>query len=244
MDNIAVIEAGLSAASATLAHKIGNTTESVSNSKRIFSRREFIAGLGKASALYLASPLVGSILVAAGVSGYKDEEKRVSLALRRLAMRLNGIQSNFHPEDTVIFVRNLIWAMKLLELKDWFGEASSGLAQHNTNVGFLAGAAHSGVEDFLVLGPDFCANVLELLPRPYLRALVKCNGGVENAAKVRIISPLKPQDIDNVNLLLDEIYKFGMYGVMDYDNFLALNLTDFLSPPAIRIERILKEAES
>lgn len=247
--NIGYIEAGVSVALSSLIYrKAENAGKDDDSGEKInpprFSRREFIIGLGKATSFYLASPLGGSLLSIAAVSNHGANEHEIISALRRLAIRLNGMQSGLHPEDASLFVRNLVWAMKFLELERWLNDNFGDLTQNNVNIGFLAGAAHSGVEDFLVLGQDFCADVFGLLPKFYLKELIKANGGVENVSRIRVVSPLTPHDVNDINTFLDEVYKFGMFGTVNPNNLFALNMSGFPSPYATKIKSILEKVES
>src|SRR5690606_10812823 len=66
--------------------------------------------------------------------------------IKRLLTRIQGLSSNIHPENTLIFMRNILFALKLKTL-------ANKLKKENDSplIAYSVGADHNGVEDLLYL---------------------------------------------------------------------------------------------
>lgn len=89
--------------------------------------------------------------------------------VQRVANRLNGLMSMAKPFDHFIFLRNAIWAHKLLDL----AEKESARLGRRLNISYQVGAAHGGVEDFLALGKMPIEAILQVYPAEVLRDTAK-----------------------------------------------------------------------
>lgn len=105
-------------------------------------------------------------------------------ALLRIMERLHALQSHAHPEQAFIFFRNAMMADKLLSVAEDFQQQSGKKA----NIGFEVGALHSGIEDFLRLGPDFCRFIISNYPSNFLKRLEETNGSLQNVCTTRIFT--------------------------------------------------------
>lgn len=93
-------------------------------------------------------------------------------AARRVLSSLSDISTRAHPESETVFLRNAIMAEKLLTV----GEYIKTKTGHKPNMAFCVGAMHSGIEDFLQAGPDFCRAIITAYPDVILRDLIARNG--------------------------------------------------------------------
>lgn len=112
-------------------------------------------------------------------------------ALHRIIDRINGLQSNTHPEQLVVFFRNLIMADKMLTVADDFKQKTGRKAQIAFNVEY----GHNGVQDFLRVGPDICRWLISRYPKKVLRDIGDLNGGNESLWTARLFK--FPKDFFN-----------------------------------------------
>lgn len=119
--------------------------------------------------------------------------------LRRIGARLEGIISDFHPEDMLIFFRNALIANKLLIVAN----NRQQLLGKKPRVGMIIEGGHSGVEDFLRLGDFLCKEIILLYPRELLEHLVQKNGGIEDFCSARLLQfPPNVESMDDVQINL------------------------------------------
>ena len=144
-------------------------------------RRQFLklaTGLASAWAL---SPT--AFLMMAPVLGEKTELK--VNALERTIIKAHGLSSHLHPEDPLIFFRNIMFARKL----QFLGEVASKEKGQKAQISYNVGKGHAGIEDFLHIGKDWTLAFLNIFPKPYLKAVIDTNGGLENFCSNVLFDP-------------------------------------------------------
>jgi len=150
-----------------------------------FKRRELIKLGLKAASLYLSLPLLSKSTVTSVLLQNKDS---IPNSITR-TVRLHGIVSDIHPEDTIIFLRNAIMANNLLNTGDYLKEKLG----RRPKIAYLVGGSHSGIEDFLQAGKSVCRDVILAYPARYLRSIVENAGDIDYLCSSRLIK-LNPQD--------------------------------------------------
>lgn len=103
--------------------------------------------------------------------------------VRRAYSRVSGMISQLRPEYANEFFRNLVVANKLL----LYGEhvQYEGFSQPNIVLQYHGG--HSGIEDFLVLGREFCRTLIAQFPTDFLNQCYALNGDSTTFCSLRII---------------------------------------------------------
>ena len=128
----------------------------------------------------------------------------------RILTRLDGFQSNFHPENLLVFFRNVVIADKMLTIAEEFHKGMGVKAK----IGFNMGASHSGIEDFLGAGVEFCRFVIANFPEDVLRKIIGANKDIDTfctSAVLELPKDFKESDIEtldkakNVNIKRDLI---------------------------------------
>ncbi|MDO8583422.1 MAG: twin-arginine translocation signal domain-containing protein [bacterium] len=147
------------------------------------TRRKFlkVAGiLGSAWALAPTAYLLSRGGVVTEGLGWNMERDN---AVDRIIDRLYGLVSDSHPANATVFFRNLIMADKMLTVAEDI-QKNTG---KKTKMGFQVEYAHSGIEDFLSAGHDFCRMLLLSYPKPVLRDAVESNNGPEDFSSSRLL---------------------------------------------------------
>ncbi|MBI2020535.1 hypothetical protein HYS94_03900 [Candidatus Daviesbacteria bacterium] len=144
-------------------------------------RRNLISGAIYGSSLWAILPYLGGISLP-----YLMDKPA---ALKRIMIRLEGLESNLHPELIVTFLRNLMMGNNSLTIGEHLLK-DSGI---KPVIGFKVGAGHSGIEDFLQAGHDICRMLIKSMPRELLQTLINENGGIENFCSARLIK--LPEDL-------------------------------------------------
>jgi len=148
-------------------------------SKNVVSRRQFlklVAGLATAWGL---SPLAFLI-----ITPKKKTEVKLN-ALERVIIKAHGLSSQLHPEDPIIFFRNIIFARKL----QFLGEIMSKEKREKAQITYNVGKMHAGIEDFLQIGKEWTLAFLNIMPNWYLKAIIDANGGLENFCSDVLFDP-------------------------------------------------------
>lgn len=152
-----------------------------------FKRRKLI-NLGLKSAfLYLSLPLLSKITAISLVLQNKDS---IPNSIIR-SLRFDGIVSDIHPEDAIVFLRNAIMANKLLNTGDYLKEELG----RKPKIAYWVGGGHSGIEDFLQAGKSVCRNVILAYPARYLRNIIENAGGIDDFCS-SILMKLSPPSKD------------------------------------------------
>jgi hypothetical protein len=141
------------------------------------SRRHFIHNMFAAGAGALVLPDVTEYIIALTTN------PNVKNTLNRILIRLNGIANHLAPERTAVFYRNALISSKLLALGSYYHSALN----RKPRIVYEVGAAHSGIEDFLLLGEDFCNYLItNFFSKDDFTQIVALNGGVDNVAGIRV----------------------------------------------------------
>ena len=135
------------------------------------SRRNLLKTLELGAVAWGGSNLVGMLLSAP----FKSNEAQKN-AIGRILTRIEGLQTHIHPEQTVIFFRNAMMAIRMMLI----AEELKTERNKKIRMGFNIGAEHSGIEDFLLAGPEFSRAVVLTYPAPFLRSATDNIGGIEN----------------------------------------------------------------
>lgn len=150
------------------------------------TRRKFIKATVALGAIWLMAPGLNSLSrVGTGWNKSRDD------ALDRIMDRLYGMQSNTHPENSLVFFRNLMMADKMLTVAEDIQKETG----KKTKMGYQVEYAHNGIEDFLKMGHDFCKMILLSYPKPILKRMVELNNGVEDFTSARLFKLPKNFDI-------------------------------------------------
>lgn len=99
----------------------------------------------------------------------------------RFLLRLYGLSSTLHPEDSFLFVRNVTQALKI--------KALAGFAKRTNPhplIPFDTGAMHGGTEDFIPLPDDLLRHLIAYTDRFYMGKVVR-KYGPELVATTRLI---------------------------------------------------------
>lgn len=131
-----------------------------------------------------ATPRLPIGIALSAVSGFEMTNVKQSAALR-LVERINAWESHAHPEDKIIFFRNLMMARSLLFLSRYIERVKGRRAEITYNVGM----GHAGIEDFLRAGEEFVTYMIKITPDSLFEKLVEVNGGVESLCSLVVVSP-------------------------------------------------------
>lgn len=153
--------------------------------KPLTTRRKFLKKAAIVGGAWAALPAMSS--QASTLAGELQEG-----AIRRIAIRFNGIVSDFHPEVMTLFFRNAVVADKLLTIAGELKLDSPDKFAYHVGVG------HGGIEDFLEAGRDFCRNLILAYPKDWLSEIVELNGGPKNFSSARLLR--LPEDLTREDL--------------------------------------------
>lgn len=184
--------AGLYTLSKTLsnqpAQKIENS-ESTETTKGRNQRRKFLKTAATLGAVWAMSPIISFALKMFG-TGTPDQT-----VFKRVASRLEGIQSHFHPELASNFFRDAMTADKLLAT----GEEYTKTHGVEPNFAVLLEGGHSGVEDLIRLGPAVTRAIVLSWPTGVLKGIIQNNNGIEDFSSARIFK--LPYDMTSESVL-------------------------------------------
>lgn len=143
------------------------------------------AGIGRRKFLQavMLAGVVWSLSKASGVPGIFLEPSNEN-AIDRVYSRLVAIESHMHPELSIVFLRDIMMADKLLTVSEDIEKRTGQKAK----IAFQVGAAHAGIEDFLQAGHDFCRGLILAYPKWYLRSTVELNNGIRDFSSARLLS--------------------------------------------------------
>ncbi len=148
------------------------------------ARGEVATKLGDALAVWGISPIASIMFAPLSILSDKQNDPRRS-ALDRTLDRMVGFSSDLHPENALVFFRNLNFARQL----SLSARSEQGRNFNLPNIGYLVGSGHSGVGDFLALGDDVVYGLMEAYPRGFWEKFVERNGGVEVLCQTPIFDP-------------------------------------------------------
>lgn len=164
--------------------------KTTSNSGSYLTRRKFIKAAAGLGAAWLMTP-GGYFLSRGGLEWNKNRDE----ALDRIMDRLYGIQSSLHPEDSLMFFRNLMMADKMLTVAEDVQKRTG----RKTKMGFQVEYGHNGIEDFLKMGHGFCKAFVLSYPNHILDGIIKANNGIEDFASARLFKFPADFNIGNPN---------------------------------------------
>ncbi len=145
-------------------HEIPSLSE---EQKSAFSRRDLAKSLlemgATGTAAYLSAiPLVSALDTQNSYyNSYTDKTLPPTRAMESVIRVLNAWLTDTQPNDKVIFIRNLVNAHKMLTLAEDIAKKTGRKAV----ISYQFGLYHTGIEEFLVLGKEFCEAVMKVLPR-------------------------------------------------------------------------------
>lgn len=105
--------------------------------------------------------------------------------IKNLLLRLNGMATLLHPEDTVTFMRDVIMALKIKNMAEYIKGNFHSTSQDKPLVAYNVGKAHNGIEDLIGLPSGILRNIFAFINRDYLNKAFKRKG--ENLAVTRLI---------------------------------------------------------
>lgn len=112
----------------------------------------------------------------------RDEQTQKIKNAQNVANRIYAAVSFAHPEDVIVFMRNIFMASKLITLGD---ELKSDLNE-KTKIAFRLGAAHGAVSDLVKMGKTICHTMLNVYPDNTLRQVVEFNTNENKSFSERI----------------------------------------------------------
>lgn len=139
---------------------------------KLFSRRKFVKRALLGTSAWALTPVASGGLSAPATVFPEVREN----AIVRITHKIQGWQSHIHPENTLVFFRNALMALKMNQVAQELSKDKS----RKVKIGFIVGAGHSGIEDFLLAGPDFCRALTLAHPKEFLNSAVQEVGGVDN----------------------------------------------------------------
>lgn len=163
------------AANAAMIALIKSPSQTEIDRKKGVTRRKVLKGALAGAWLWSSSTVAGNALSFLGPT----QEG----AVKRIAVRLAGIQTHAHPELLLQFFRNLLMVDKLSTV----GEEIKQRTGKTPRIAFQVQGGHSGIEDFLMLGPDFCRTLILAYPKGILRHVVNLNNGIEDFCTARLL---------------------------------------------------------
>lgn len=172
--------------------KIFNEYDGKASPKKINKEIKKTLPLAGVWAWAVSTPIVGNSLLQSEDVPAAERTHQVK-TLRRSLQRANAILEHLHPENLIIFFRNIIMARKLQTLaKHKIKESKS-----RPNIGYVVGAGHAGIEDLLVLGEEFTLLLLSIYPDKLLKNIVDHNGGIDAFSKT-VITPIMVDWSNNI----------------------------------------------
>lgn len=151
------------------------------------TRRKVLSGIWKV--------LVGFQAVRIGVhfaNSLSSAQPTTNQSLHRIINRVDGLMSHTNPFSTLVFYRNLLWAIKILHFAQV--KKDQGTFDHKPTFVFKLGASHSGIEDFLYLGTDMCLEILRHCSPQILQHLIELNGNAGLLASGLCLDQEPPED--------------------------------------------------
>lgn len=181
---IAEIIAGVAITNVGLAK---TTSEKLSHQ---LTRRKFI----KNTLLTISGAAIASGSIANQVANVLLNTNQIDNPVSR---HLIGILTDLHPESIQVFFRNAIMAKKL------DSTSTSTETGQKPKIAYKVGAAHTGIEHFLALGPELTTKIICAYPKEFLKQTITINGGLDAFCSTVII-PVKP-NLDNPNVNVKKV---------------------------------------
>lgn len=154
-------------------------------------RRRLVKTLGIGAALWSVSDLITTGLQ------FPQTNLKINNAVTNALSRIQSVSSLTHPEQHLVFFRNICFAHKLNLL-------GSNMKRDTPNpfIGYILGAAHSAVRDLIPLGQDLLRECILLYPKDFFKEIIEING-VSSLSSVRIMG----NDNEQRDYFDDTLYK-------------------------------------
>ncbi|KKU09772.1 MAG: hypothetical protein UX13_C0031G0011 [Candidatus Woesebacteria bacterium GW2011_GWB1_45_5] len=111
----------------------------------------------------------------------KDEDSPEIRNAQNVANRINASVSFAHPEEVIVFMRNIFMASKLITLAE-----QSDSSEEKTQIAFRMGAEHGAVSDLVKMGKTVCHTMLDVYPNDIMRQIVEYNTSNDKVFEERI----------------------------------------------------------
>ncbi len=152
--------------------------------KKDWARRNLLNKVALGVCLWAAAPFIGGY---ANMIGQAQSE-----AIKRIEGRLYAMQADTHPELLGVFFRNLVMADKLLTV----GKEIKAKTGNIPKIGFEVEGGHSGIEDLLLAGDNFCRALILAYPKAILQGIVDKNSGIRDFCSARLLKLSKTPTAD------------------------------------------------
>lgn len=116
------------------------------------------------------------------LKSYGDENSKAFSDAQKIARRIYATVSFAHPENVIVFLRNILMASKLITL----AEQSSVGSGEKPEIAFRAGAAHGAASDLVRLGKRTCLAMLDVYPASVLKKIVEYNTSKDKTLEEQI----------------------------------------------------------
>lgn len=133
------------------------------------------------ASLWASSDELSTIGVALNFNTTEDSAKIRDA--QNLANRLNAVVTFTHPEDIIVFMRNIFMSLKLLTLSEQKEESGS----KKMKIAFRVGAAHGAISDMVKLGKDITMTLLDVYSNDILKQVIEDNTCVDKPLEERIV---------------------------------------------------------
>lgn len=170
---------GAGSASYLINNLLSKPKQKMESSKNHLSRRQFLKMAAGLAAAWGLSPTAFLLITPA-----EKTDVRLS-ALERTIIKAHGLSSHLHPNDSIIFFRNIMFARRL----QFLGEAVSKEKEQKARIAYNVGKMHAGIEDFLQMGREWTLAFLNIIPNQYLQEVIDANGGLENFCTTVLFDP-------------------------------------------------------
>lgn len=154
--------------------------------KNLIKSKEFSKGdYTRIYASILASFWAGSddLSVSNLVDNFNTLEDTVEIKnAQNVANRLHAVITFTHPEDVVIFMRNIFMSLKLITLSEQEIENDD----EKIKIAFRIGAAHGAVSDMVKIGKDITIRFLDIYSNNILKQVIDYNTSIDKTFEERI----------------------------------------------------------
>lgn len=137
--------------------------------------------LSSAVLIWMGLPIVGDL----SLINFTDKTTIPDPALKRVMSRLSSLGNHSHPENQIVFFRNLFMARKLQTLAKF----KQGEMFGKPKIGYNVGLAHTGIEDWLNLSHRFLLGVLGEYNNKFWNGLIEQNGGIDPLCSTILLTP-------------------------------------------------------
>jgi len=136
---------------------------------------------------------------------FRDNPDHKLTPQEKVIIRANAIKSIAHPELANIFLRNLIWVVKMIELSENNVNINESFSKQNIPfknndkliIPMLIGHHHGAVEDMFKAGKEFCLKLISLMYTDnFLVSVADLNQGTYGVSSTTILS--LPEDYQTV----------------------------------------------